>query len=682
MLPASAPVAAFETLWELLPTPALLLAPVYGAPAAVVDFTCPLANPAARQWLGTVDPTVWLSQLPAAAEGLPQLLAHCVPAFGSGERTSFPLTLPGLAAYQVTVQRTGEWLVVLFGPPTAQPAKPARRPEPEPWELMTTVFEQAPAGVWVVRGPEYVFELCNPQMGEVLGCTPAQALGRPYFEVMPELVSQGIPELLRQVWEGGEPVVIAEYRAQLARHVPGEQGYFTFTFQPLRDARGQVNRISCVALDVTAQVVARQQAEQLARELEQRVWERTRALASAQAEAERQRGELQRILEQAPVAVAIFRGPQHIIELANELHLALWGRTAAQVLDRPLFEALPEAAGQGYEELLAGVLTTGQPFVAHELSAALWRRGQLEQVYFNFVYQPLREADGQITGVVVVAIDLTEQVQARHQVEALNRELEQRVAERTQHVQVLNAELQAANQELQASNAQLTRINADLDTFVYTASHDLKSPITNVDGLLSVLVEELPAGVRQQSAIAHVLSLIHAAIERFQRTLSHLTTLVQPTGELVREPVPLAALIEDVRLDLAPVFAATQGQLQVDVVACPTLLGSPKDLRSIVLNLVSNALKYHQPGRPPVVRVQARSGAAALFELTVQDNGLGLSEQQQQQVFQLFRRLHPEVEGAGVGLYAIRKLVENAGGTITLASEPGVGSTFTVRLPQ
>lgn len=158
---------------------------------------------------------------------------------------------------------------------------------------------------------------------------------------------------------------------------------------------------------------------------------------AARAEAERQRGELQRIFAQAPVAIAVYRGPNYVIELANPQVCALWGRTQAQAVGTPLFELLPEVAGQGFEELLAQVTATGEPHVAREMPSFINRHGQRDTVYWNFVYLPMREEDGRISGVMVVATEVSEQVEAR----AL--------------VQALNDQLAAANQALHTSNAEL-----------------------------------------------------------------------------------------------------------------------------------------------------------------------------------------------------------------------------------
>ena len=110
-----------------------------------------------------------------------------------------------------------------------------------------------------------------------------------------------------------------------------------------------------------------------------------------------------------------------------------------------------------------------------------------------------------------------------------------------------------------------------------------------------------------------------------------------------------------------------------------TVMLSEKNLRSVVYNLLSNALKYHHPDRAPEVWVRARREAPYLV-LEVQDNNLGLDLAREEQVFAMFQRLHTHVEGSGVGLYMVKRMVENAGGHITVHSQNGEGATFTVYL--
>jgi PAS domain S-box-containing protein len=169
------------------------------------------------------------------------------------------------------------------------------------------------------------------------------------------------------------------------------------------------------------------------RELREAVRLRDESLAvasQARAEAESQREWLHSLFMQAPTAIAIFRGPRYVIELANPLVCQLWGRRPEQVLGKPLFEALPEAADQGFEALLNEVRATGVHFVGTELPARLARLegGALEDVYFNFVYEPMRDTRGHVEAVIVVATDVTEVVRTRQRTEALAAE-KLRVAE-------------------------------------------------------------------------------------------------------------------------------------------------------------------------------------------------------------------------------------------------------------
>ncbi|QBD74965.1 PAS domain S-box protein [Ktedonosporobacter rubrisoli] len=149
-----------------------------------------------------------------------------------------------------------------------------------------------------------------------------------------------------------------------------------------------------------------------ARELLARVAARL-DIASLRREAEQARERLYALLMQAPAIICLLRGETHIYELANPLYLQLVGQR--DILDKPIREALPELNGQGFYELLDRVYTTGEPFVGTEVRAKLDRdnTGRLEDVYFNFVYQPIRAASGQVEGILVHAVDVTEQVNAR-----------------------------------------------------------------------------------------------------------------------------------------------------------------------------------------------------------------------------------------------------------------------------
>jgi signal transduction histidine kinase len=188
--------------------------------------------------------------------------------------------------------------------------------------------------------------------------------------------------------------------------------------------------------------------------------------------------------------------------------------------------------------------------------------------------------------------------------------------------------------------------------------------------------------VQQDEVVAHLLDLLNQTVGRFQLTIGQLTDIsrLQLVHAGPAEPVVLALVVENVRLDLAPAIGAADAQLTVEVAPDLVVSFSPANLRSILYNLLSNAVKYRAFDRPAQVRVHAAQTASGVV-LTVQDNGLGMSKVQQRQLFGLFQRLHTHVEGTGVGLYITKRLVEHAGGRIAVQSQPGAGTTFTVTFP-
>lgn len=505
-------------------------------------------------------------------------------------------------------------------------------------EDLYQVFAQTSAAITLLRGPEHRIDYLNAAYQALF---PGRSMqGRRLVETQPESAAQGFVALLDHVYQTGESYVGNELPLAVAATdgEPARTRYLNFTYQPYRE-HGTTVGIAVVAYDVTGQVLARREADQ-------------------------QRELLHTLFMDAPAPIAILDGHSLVYQLVNPAYQQIFpGRALA---GRPVLQALPELLDSAVPALLAHVYQTGEPFVAQELPLRLGRHhdGELEELFFNFTYQPRRDAHGAIDGILVFAYEVTEQVRARQVVEDSRR-----------RALALAAELASTNQQLQ-------RTNNDLDTFVYTASHDLKAPIANLEGLFTALREQLPPAATQVPLVPRLLTMMDGAVARFRETLAHLTDVskLQQADGPAAEAVDLPALVRAVRLDLAADIAATGATLTVAAAACPTVQFAPKNLRSIIYNLLSNAIKYHAPGRPPVVALRCHRTAEAVV-LAVQDNGLGLDATQQGKLFGMFRRLHTHVEGSGVGLYMVKRIVENAGGTITVDSQPGVGSTFTVSLP-
>ena len=142
--------------------------------------------------------------------------------------------------------------------------------------------------------------------------------------------------------------------------------------------------------------------------------------------------QLENLFLQAPIAICILKGDGFIIETANEKMLELWGKTANQAIDKPVFEAIPDARNQGYEDLLHKVYNRGERIIFDEFYMSLIRNGKAEDIYVKFVYEPLQEEDGSISGVMVLADDISEQVRNRKKVEESEERL--RLAIESTHV--------------------------------------------------------------------------------------------------------------------------------------------------------------------------------------------------------------------------------------------------------
>ena len=178
------------------------------------------------------------------------------------------------------------------------------------------------------------------------------------------------------------------------------------------------------------------------------------------------------------------------------------------------------------------------------------------------------------------------------------------------------------------------------------------------------------------------LKIIRSESERLTNLIASLLQLARSdSGALVmaRDPILSGLFLTEIARELMPLAQAQRTALTVAGQEV-TFEGDADRLKQVLINLVSNALKYHHPDRAPLVQVSCHHESDGLV-LRVQDNGLGLSEQQQAKLFQLFERLHTHVEGTGVGLYMVKKIVENAGGTLSVQSCPGQGTTFIASFP-
>ena len=347
-----------------------------------------------------------------------------------------------------------------------------------------------------------------------------------------------------------------------------------------------------------------------------------------------QRSTLYDLFMQAPAAICMLRGPQHVFELVNPAYQKLFkGR---QLLGRPIREALPDFAD--HFEHLDRVYNTGEPYVARETRVMLDR-----EAFFNFIYQPMYSGSGKVEGIIVFGFDVT--------------------AER--------CALLAAQE-----------VNRSKDEFLAVISHELRTPLTSILGWARMLrIGGLDDGTTEEAL---------DALERSAQAQVHLiedllddTRITSGKLRLNKRPLEIKSIIESALADVAPAAETRRVRIVTDL-RCKScsMIGDPIRLQQVVWNLVSNAIKFTEPGGSIFVELRRKTSHA---EIEVRDTGRGIEPVLLPQLFQRFRQgdsSSGRKAGVGLGLAISKYLVEQHGGAIRGASDGiGKGARFTVELP-
>ncbi|MBX3461379.1 MAG: PAS domain S-box protein [Planctomycetes bacterium] len=238
---------------------------------------------------------------------------------------------------------------------------------------------------------------------------------------------------------------------------------------------------------------------------------------------------------------------------------------------------------------------------------------------------------------------------------------------------------QAQSEKLREQYVQMKQLVAELDEFNYVASHDLQEPLRTMSTYCGLLKKDLGENPPRR-AVEDMQAILDASL-RMQRLITDLLEYSRSGHrDLKLEVVDLARVMQRVKGDLMARLEETGGSIEWN--GLPVVRGDDMQLGRVLQNLVANGLKFRRPGVPPLVQITAVQDGANV-RLTVQDNGIGIEEKHLDQVFKPFKRLHGigKYEGSGIGLSICRKIIERHGGAIEVASEPGVGSRFTVTLP-
>ncbi|MHB1148164.1 MAG: CheR family methyltransferase [Lutibacter sp.] len=361
------------------------------------------------------------------------------------------------------------------------------------------------------------------------------------------------------------------------------------------------------------------------------------------------------MLMQSPFAFAILKGKEMVVTLANNSMKELWGK-GNHIEGKPLLKILPEIKKGPLPELLDKVYDTGIPYQGYELLVPLKRKGKLENVYFNFVYQPYLEADETISGVTIISYEVTKHVITKGE--------------------LIEAKLHAEQKTQIAEDAMKAK-----QQFLSNMSHEIRTPMNAIIGFTKVV---LKTDVNEKQK--EYLNAIKTSGDSLILLVNDILDLAKvDSGKMFFEQIPFK-MSESITAILQLFETKIQENnteliVSYDQKIPEVLLGDPLRLRQIILNLMSNAVKFTSGGKIKVhVRLLKESKIKAVLEFAITDTGIGIPEDKVATIFENFQQASTGTSkmygGTGLGLAIAKQLVESQGGSIGVKSKIDEGSTF------
>ncbi|WP_314441648.1 hybrid sensor histidine kinase/response regulator [Massilia timonae] len=497
-------------------------------------------------------------------------------------------------------------------------ASPLGSPRQWPQALRTVVglMLNSKFPMFVAWGGELGF-LYNDSYISILGDKHPTSLGKRFHDVWAEIWHDIHPLIVRAL--RGEASYMDRLPLRMRRHGYDEDTWFRFSYSPVRDEDGTVAGMFCACVEMTGEVLAQRYREE---------------------ENER----LVTLFEQAPGIIAVLRGPDHVFEITNRSYLQLVGHRA--LVGKAVRDALPEVRGQGFFELLDHVYQSGQPFVGHAVPLRVQRdpNAPLEERFIDFVYQPIHDQHGKVSGIFVEGSDVT----ARKRIE----------------------------DELRAANRQK-------DQFLAMLAHELRNPLAPI----TTAAQLLQRGQMDAPGIQHASDIIARQAQHMTSLVNDLLDVSRVTRGLVtisKEALEMREIVHEAVEQVRPLIDARGHALQCEIAANPLRVeGDRTRLIQVVSNILNNAAKYTAPGGSLVLSARSESG---WVRVAVRDNGQGIDPPILPYIFDLFIQAERTPDrsqgGLGLGLALVKSLAVLHGGRVEAHSEGlGKGSEFVVYLP-
>jgi len=529
-------------------------------------------------------------------------------------------------------------------------------------------------------------------------------LGRYLFDAFPhdpEDPQNASARLLRASFERvlaervPDTLALIPYRVpfQTAQGVVIQERYWSATHMPILDARGEVAFILQHTVDVTELYRLQQtvRAVQASRDpdaalerMEAGVLHRAHLVQETNKLLDNERRLLRRLFEQAPGFVAFLRGREHVFELVNPAYYQLVGHR--EILGKPVRQALPEVEGQGFFELLDRVFATGEPVVGRGQQLLVQREpgAPLTAVYVDFVYQPVVEPDGTVSGIFCQGHDVTEQKRAQDELRKHREHLEELVRERTRALR----ESEAERRQTEVALRQSQKMEA-VGNLTGGVAHDFNNLLQVIGGNLQLLQRDIVGNERAQRRLETAVG----AVERGARLAAQLLAFAR------RQPLdPVVINLGRLMRGMGDLLRRALGEgIEIETVIAGGLwntLADPNQLENVILNLAINA----RDAMEGEGKLTIEAGNAMLDDhytqlhqdvvaghyvvLAISDTGCGMSPEVMERAFEPFFTTKPEGRGTGLGLSMVYGFVNQTGGHIKLYSEVGHGTTLKIYLPR
>ena len=517
------------------------------------------------------------------------------------------------------------------------------------------LFMQAPMAFCTLEGPEFVIRLANQYILEIWGRT-ASAIGKPLLDVLPEIVTQGLPEILRDVRAKSEPFHGYEFPVRLNRFGAEELIYVNFVYHPIKDLSGEVSSILVIAYDVTVQLLAKRKifdAEERLRLATENTGLATWDLNLVTSE-----------IIYSPKLNELFGFPPH-------------AKVTHQTLRSMIYEDDLSIVMQAQERAYKNGIYQYEARIKWTDDSLHWVRTH-GRIIFDDGHRPAR--------MLGTMLDISE---ARLREYAL-----QRSEEQYRNLAInLDKIVNERTQELMDANESLERSNKELEQFAFITSHDLQEPLRKIQTFTHLLQDKF--GDRFVDNEREYLRKVIYSAERMSnliRDLLNFSRLSKVQDGF--KPTDLYSIATSVRNDFE--LMIKQRGATVRIAHLPTIEANATQMQQLFYNLMGNALKFSSREDAPDIRITCReltSGAEGpqeilgrdepFCEIEVQDNGIGFSQEYAQKIFEIFQQLNnrSEFEGTGIGLAIVKKVVDNHRGFIKAESMPGKGATFHIFLP-